>query len=164
MIQRLRLIAAASAAACALTLVAGCSNDNDGKDTAGDRPSSSASTASPSSSESSAASVAKDLLPPVSAYVNGVKNKDLDGLAGAFAENAELIDSGRRFNGRAAIRDWAKAEVIGGTLTVIKVAGNRPGYQRLLVRFAPGGTGGFEAYYAFTVTGSAITKAELTYA
>ncbi|MFC7585860.1 hypothetical protein ACFQYP_20520 [Nonomuraea antimicrobica] len=71
---------------------------------------------------------------------------------------------GRRFNGRAEIRAWAEAEVIGGTLTVIRVAENRPGHQRLLVRFAPGGQGGFEANYAFTVDGSSITKAELTYA
>ncbi|MEU4726300.1 MBL fold metallo-hydrolase [Nonomuraea dietziae] len=104
------------------------------------------------------------LLAPVSTYVGAVNDGNLDALAGAFAADAELIDVGRRFTGRAAIRAWAEDEVIGGKLTVIKVAENRPGYQRLLVRFAPGGTGGFEAYYAFTVDGSSIIKAELTYA
>ncbi|RKS76734.1 glyoxylase-like metal-dependent hydrolase (beta-lactamase superfamily II) [Actinomadura pelletieri DSM 43383] len=107
---------------------------------------------------------AQGLLPPVSAYVNAVNGRNLDALAGAFATDAELIDVGRRFTGRAAIRAWAEAEVIGGRLTVIRVAENRPGHQRLLVRFAPGGQGGFEAYYAFTVDGSSITRAELTYA
>ncbi|NUW46134.1 MBL fold metallo-hydrolase [Nonomuraea rhodomycinica] len=104
------------------------------------------------------------LLAPVSAYVAAVNGRDLDALAGAFAADAELVDVGRRFRGRAAIRDWARAEVIGGTLTVLRVAENRPGYQRLLVRFAPGGRGGFDAFYAFTVDGSSITEAELTYA
>ncbi|GAA3655841.1 hypothetical protein GCM10022224_018740 [Nonomuraea antimicrobica] len=107
---------------------------------------------------------ADGLLAPVSAYVTAVNGRDLDALAGAFAADAELVDVGRRFNGRAEIRAWAEAEVIGGTLTVIRVAENRPGHQRLLVRFAPGGQGGFEANYAFTVDGSSITKAELTYA
>ncbi|MGW5262344.1 MBL fold metallo-hydrolase [Microbispora sp. NPDC004025] len=104
------------------------------------------------------------LLAPVSTYVTALNGRNLDALAGAFAADAELVDVGRRFKGRAAIRDWARAEVIGGSLTVIRVAENRPGHQRLLVRFAPGGQGGFDAYYAFTVDGSAITKAELTYA
>ncbi|WP_431899103.1 MBL fold metallo-hydrolase [Nonomuraea sp. bgisy101] len=104
------------------------------------------------------------LLAPVNTYVSAVNGRNLDALAGAFAADAELIDVGRRFKGRAAIRDWARAEVIGGSLTVIRVAENRPGHQRLLVRFAPGGQGGFDAYYAFTVDGSSITKAELTYA
>ncbi|MEU4328997.1 MBL fold metallo-hydrolase [Nonomuraea dietziae] len=101
---------------------------------------------------------------PVSAYVNAVNGRNLDALAESFAPDAQVIDVGRRIQGRAAIRAWAANEVIGGTLTVIRVAENRPGHQRLLVRFAPGGTGGFEAYYTFTVNGSSITKAELTYA
>ncbi|MFI6903530.1 MBL fold metallo-hydrolase [Nonomuraea sp. NPDC050394] len=107
---------------------------------------------------------ADGLLPPVQAYVSAVNEGDLDALAQAFAPAAELVDVGRRFEGRPAIRAWAKAEVIGGRLTVTKIAENRPGYQRLLVRFAPGGQGGFAAYYAFTVNGSSITKANLTYA
>ncbi|MEV4570491.1 hypothetical protein AB0K12_42650 [Nonomuraea sp. NPDC049419] len=36
--------------------------------------------------------------------------------------------------------------------------------RRLLVRFAPGGTGVFEVYCTFTVDGPSIVKAELTYA
>ncbi|MGK5553643.1 MBL fold metallo-hydrolase [Actinomadura kijaniata] len=107
---------------------------------------------------------ADGLSAPVSAYVAAVNGRNLDALAGAFASDAELVDVGRRFTGRAAIRAWAENEVIGGRLTVTKVVEDRPGYQRLLVRFAPGGSGGFDAYYAFTVNGSSITKAELTYA
>ncbi|MFI0355309.1 nuclear transport factor 2 family protein [Actinomadura sp. 9N407] len=151
-----RLLAAASAAACAFAVAAGCGTD------AGSTPNThkTSNTGKPSASAPAAA----PLLPPVAAYVSAVKNKDLDALAGAFAENAQLTDVGRRFDGRAAIRAWAQAEVIGGTLTVTEVAENRPGHQRLLVRFAPGGTGGFAAYYAFTVSGSAIARADLTYA
>ncbi|MFE9751065.1 MBL fold metallo-hydrolase [Saccharothrix saharensis] len=107
---------------------------------------------------------ADELLAPVRGYVDAVNAGDLDALAGVFAEDAELVDVGRRFTGRAAIRAWAENEVVGGKLTVTEVAENRPGYQRLLVRFAPGGTGGFDAHYAFTVTGSTIGKAELAYA
>ncbi|OKA11394.1 MBL fold metallo-hydrolase [Amycolatopsis regifaucium] len=104
------------------------------------------------------------LLEPVRRYVDAVNSGDLDALAGVFAADAELVDVGRRFTGRAAIRDWAGREVVGGKLTVTRIDENRPGYQRLLVRFAPGGNGGFSASYAFTVAGSAITRAELTYA
>ncbi|MFI6294176.1 MBL fold metallo-hydrolase [Nonomuraea sp. NPDC050790] len=107
---------------------------------------------------------ADGLLAPVRAYVSAVNDGNLDALAQTFAPEAELVDVGRRFAGRPAIRAWAQAEVIGGRLTVTRIAENRPGYQRLLVRFAPGGQGGFAAYYAFTVNGSSITKAELTYA
>ncbi|MGW0663001.1 nuclear transport factor 2 family protein [Streptodolium elevatio] len=100
----------------------------------------------------------------MNAYVTAVNGKDLDGLVRAFAAGAEIVDVGRSIRGHDAIRRWAQAEVIGGTLTVTQVAETRDGYQRLLVRFAPGGTGGFAAYYAFTVDGSSITRAELTYA
>ncbi|WP_051301041.1 nuclear transport factor 2 family protein [Actinomadura rifamycini] len=142
-----RLLVASVAAAAALTLSAGCGG--------ADEP--------PAAARTSTQAVS-GLLPPVRAYVDAVADEDLDALAGAFAEDAVLIDVGRRFDGRDAIRAWADAEVIGGTLTVSEIVEDRPGHQRLLVRFAPGGTGGFAAHYAFTVSGSAITRAELTYA
>lgn len=104
------------------------------------------------------------LLSPVAAYVDSVNAEDLDGLAGAFATDAELVDVGRRFQGREAIRGWADREVIGGTLTVVRVVEQRDGYQKLLVRFAPGGVGGFDAHYAFTIAGTFIARADLTYA
>jgi hypothetical protein len=123
-------------------------------------------TTAPASSApvTSPADVAGQLLPAVAAYVDAVNGKNLDALVDAFAPNGEVVDVGRRFAGRAAIRGWADREVIGGTLTVTGVAEQRTGYQRLLVRFAPGGTGGFAAYYAFTVDHGAITRADLTYA
>lgn len=105
-----------------------------------------------------------ELLPPVSAYVAAVNARDLDGLVNAFAGDGEVVDVGRRFAGRDAIRGWAQREVIGGALAVTAVAESRPGYQRVLVRFAPGGTGGFAAFYAFTLDGGAIVRADLTYA
>jgi len=104
------------------------------------------------------------LLPPVRGYVDAVNAGNLDALASAFAPNAELVDVGRHFTGRDAIRTWAQREVVGGKLTVTGITENRPGYQRLLVRFAPGGTGGFTASYAFTISESTITRAELAYA
>ncbi|MCK2215582.1 MBL fold metallo-hydrolase [Actinomadura sp. ATCC 31491] len=104
------------------------------------------------------------LLAPVSAYVDAVNGGNLDALAATFAADAQVIDVGRRIQGRAAIRACAANEVIGGTLTVIRVAENRSGHQRLLVRFAPGGTGGFDFMQprsppAPTVTSSPCTPA-----
>ncbi|MEW9552351.1 MBL fold metallo-hydrolase [Nonomuraea sp. NPDC050783] len=104
------------------------------------------------------------LTAPVRAYVDAVNGGNLDALTESFAPDAQVIDVGRRIQGRAAIRAWAAGEVIGGTLTVLRVVESRPGHQRLLVRFAPGGTGGFAAYYTFTVNGASITRAELAYA
>ncbi|QKW38179.1 nuclear transport factor 2 family protein [Actinomadura sp. NAK00032] len=149
-----RLLVASVTVAFALAPAAGC-GDADAPAAAG--PSS---TSAPPPREGAV----PGLLRPVRAYVDAVAGKDLDALAGAFARDAVLIDVGRRFNGRDAIRAWADAEVIGGTLTVSEIVENRPGHQRLLVRFAPGGTGGFAAHYAFTVSGPVITRAELTYA
>ncbi|GGU90608.1 hypothetical protein GCM10010182_01530 [Actinomadura cremea] len=151
---RLRRLLVASTAAFALVPSAGCSDAGEHAATGPSRE----------PAPPPRAGTVSGLLPPVRAYVDAVAGGDLDALAGAFAEDAVLIDVGRRFDGRDAIRGWADAEVIGGTLAVTAVVENRPGRQRLLVRFAPGGTGGFAAHYTFTVSGSLITRAELTYA
>ncbi|MGV9452555.1 nuclear transport factor 2 family protein [Streptomyces sp. NPDC003635] len=105
-----------------------------------------------------------ELLDPVAAYVRAVAAQNLDALVAAFAPDAEVIDVGRSFSGRDAIRGWADREVIGGALSVDAVVESRAGYQKLLVTFAPGGGEGFAAHYAFTVSGSAVTRADLTYA
>jgi hypothetical protein len=122
-----------------------------------------ASTAAPRPSSTAPASL-DALLLPVAAYVTAVNAKDLDGLVRAFAPNGQVVDVGRRFTGRDAIRRWAESEVIGGTLTVTAVVENGPDHQRLLVTFAPSGTGGFAAHYDFTIDGTTITSADLTYA
>ncbi|WAZ19454.1 nuclear transport factor 2 family protein [Streptomyces cinnabarinus] len=138
----------------ALFLASACAS----KDSGSDGPSTSTS-ATPRS-----AVPRSDVLKPVTAYVQAVNRKDRDALVASFAVDAEVIDVGRVFAGRDAIRGWADREVIGGALTVDAVVESRPGYQKLLVTFAPGGSNGFAAHYAFTVSGAAITRAELTYA
>lgn len=72
-------------------------------------------------------------------------------------------DVGREFNGRDEIRDWADDEVIGGRLTVLENT-PKPGGTTLLVRFAPGGTGGFEANYEFDVRDGRIAELNPQYA
>ncbi|MEU6679707.1 nuclear transport factor 2 family protein [Streptomyces sp. NPDC046925] len=101
--------------------------------------------------------------PAAQAYVDAVADEDLDGLVNAFHSDAQLTDVGRKFNGHDEIRDWADDEVIGGKLTVLKNTPQSNG-TTLLVRFAPGGTGGFEANYEFQVRDGRIAKLNLQYA
>ncbi|TQF04889.1 nuclear transport factor 2 family protein [Kitasatospora acidiphila] len=105
-----------------------------------------------------------DQLPPAArAYVDAVAAKNLDGLVAAFAPDGVVVDVGRQIRGRDAIRQWAGNEVIGGRLTVLRATA-RPGGTTMLVVFAPGGSGGFRADYAFDLSGGLISRAELTYA
>ncbi|MZD08644.1 hypothetical protein GTW43_26715 [Streptomyces sp. SID5785] len=101
--------------------------------------------------------------PAAQAYVDAVAHEDLDALVRAFHPDAQLIDVERTFSGRDEIRDWARDEVIGGRLTVLKNTPTRGG-TTLLVRFAPGGHGGFEANYAFDVRDGRIARLNLQYA
>ncbi|MFC8914639.1 nuclear transport factor 2 family protein [Streptomyces sp. NPDC057116] len=101
--------------------------------------------------------------PAAQAYVDAVAAKDLEALVAAFHPDAELTDVGREFTGHEEIRDWARNEVIGGRLTVLKNTPKSNG-TTLLVRFAPGGTGGFEANYEFDVRDGRIEKLNLQYA
>ena len=98
-------------------------------------------------------------------YRDAVNAEDLNWLTASFAPGAVVIDVSRRFRGRSAIRAWAQAEVIGGRLTIIRRV-TRPRNPRgatYLVRFAPGGTGGFLAHYRFETRGGRITVADLQY-
>jgi hypothetical protein len=101
--------------------------------------------------------------PAAQKYVDAVADEDLDALVAAFHPDAELTDVGREFKGHDEIRDWADNEVIGGKLTVLKNTPKSDG-TTLLVRFAPGGSGGFEANYEFTSRDGLITKLDLQYA
>jgi hypothetical protein len=98
-------------------------------------------------------------------YRDAVNAEDLNRLTVSFTPDALVIDVSRRFRGRSAIRTWAQAEVIGGRLTVIRrVARPRnPRGVTYLVRFAPGGAGGFLAHYRFETRGGRITVADLQY-
>lgn len=98
------------------------------------------------------------------AYVDAVNARDLDALVVSFAPDAEIIDVSRSIKGHDAIRRWADGEVIGGTLRVLSIAGRRGDGQKLLVHWAPGGSGGWEAHYDFTVGGGRIVRVDLQYA
>ncbi|WP_101783612.1 nuclear transport factor 2 family protein [Nonomuraea indica] len=101
--------------------------------------------------------------PTARRYVDAVAAKDLDALVAVFAPDALIVDVTREIRGHDAIRHWAETEVIGGRLTVLGET-PRPGGTTLLVRFQPGGVGGFRASYSFDIAGGLITRAELQYA
>ncbi|MFC7583848.1 nuclear transport factor 2 family protein [Nonomuraea antimicrobica] len=98
------------------------------------------------------------------AYVDAVNARDLEALVASFAQDAEIVDVSRSIRGHDAIREWAGNEVIGGTLRVVSIAEDRPDGQKLLVHWAPAGSGGWRAHYDFTVGGGRIVKADLQYA
>ncbi|MEV1003107.1 nuclear transport factor 2 family protein [Nonomuraea sp. NPDC050202] len=103
------------------------------------------------------------LDPAAQRYLDAVAAKDADALAAAFAPDGLVIDVGREIRGRDAIRRWAAAEVIGGVYTLLEHT-PRTGGVTLLVRFQPGGTGGFRAAYHFDISDGLITMATLEYA
>jgi hypothetical protein len=96
-------------------------------------------------------------------YADGVNSGNLDGTVSAFAEDAVVIDTGRRIEGRDAIRGWVDNEVMGGKLDLLECSADN-GAARMLVNFAPGGSGGFKAYYIFHTEGDQITTLDLQYA
>ncbi|GAA2209480.1 hypothetical protein GCM10009850_049380 [Nonomuraea monospora] len=118
--------------------------------------------ATPPSASGSAGPVAVEGA--AQAYVDAVNAGDLDALVASFAPDAEIVDVSRSIKGHDAIRRWADAEVIGGTLRVLSIAGRRADGQKLLVHWAPGGSGGWRAHYDFTVGNGRIVKADLQYA
>lgn len=154
----------------AALLLAGCS---DGSDQSEGPSGATRQAAAPDKTEDKAGQDAKNtenedrkdkgVDPAAQAYVDAVADEDLDGLVDAFHSDAELTDVGRKFNGHDEIRDWARNEVIGGKLTVLKDTPQSNG-TTLLVRFAPGGTGGFEANYEFQVRDGRIARLNLQYA
>ncbi|MEV1119286.1 nuclear transport factor 2 family protein [Actinosynnema sp. NPDC049800] len=103
------------------------------------------------------------LDPAARRYLDAVAARDADAVAAAFAPDAVVVDVGREIRDRDAIRAWAEAEVVGGAYTLLD-HGPRPGGVTLLVRFQPGGAGGFRADYGFDITDGLITKATLEYA
>ena len=56
--------------------------------------------------------LAQDRPPAISCYQNATNSKDIDAYMACFADNAEMIDVSRSFQGRDAIRPWALREVI----------------------------------------------------
>ncbi|NRQ30243.1 SnoaL-like domain-containing protein [Nonomuraea sp. NN258] len=101
--------------------------------------------------------------PAAQRYLDAVAAADADALAAAFAPDGLVVDVGREIRGRDAIRRWAADEVIGGVYTLLDHT-PRDGGVSMLVRFQPGGVGGFRANYHFDITDGLITKATLEYA
>lgn len=122
-------------------------------------------TAAPTEAAPATAAVPADAVPaPAQCYVDAVAAEQLEALVGCFRDDAVVIDVSRRIAGADAIRRWADREVIGGRLDVLERTPTAEGI-RLLVRFSPpGSTGGFEAYYAFTVADGRIVELALSYA
>ncbi|CAL9459350.1 hypothetical protein SUDANB95_02588 [Actinosynnema sp. ALI-1.44] len=103
------------------------------------------------------------LDPSARRYLDAVAARDADAVAAAFTPDAVVVDVGREIRGREAIRAWAENEVIGGAYTLLDHT-RHDGGTTMLVRFQPGGTGGFRANYRFDITDGRITKATLEYA
>jgi hypothetical protein len=58
-------------------------------------------------------------LPPlVTAYVEATNSFDLERFMATFAENALVNDQLRDYWGKPAIREWAKRDIIGESLTM----------------------------------------------
>jgi hypothetical protein len=120
----------------------------------------------PSHGASTRTAAANLTLPaPVRCFRNAVNNAALTALLNCFAQRAVVIDVSRRFAGKAAIRTWARNEFIGGRLTIIRrVAKPRnPNGLTLLVRFAPGGSGGFLAHYRFVARNGKLLLVDMQY-
>jgi hypothetical protein len=107
--------------------------------------------------------VSASLDPAARRYLDAVAAKNADAVAASFAPDGLVVDVGREIRGRDAIRQWAANEVIGGIYTLLEHK-PRAGGVTMLVRFQPGGTGGFRANYHFDITDGLITKATLEYA
>ena len=118
----------------------------------------------PAASAPAAGPVAEALLPGAQAYVDAVNAGDLDGLVASFASDGEIVDVSRRISGPDAIRSWADAEVIGGSLRVDGVTTVAPDQQRVRVHWAPSGSAGWAADYTFTDRDGRIAVADLQYA
>jgi hypothetical protein len=102
---------------------------------------------------------------PVRCFQNAVNNEALAGLLNCFAPRGVVIDVNRRFAGRAAIGRWARNEFIGGRLTIIRrfARPRNPNGLTLLVRFAPGGSGGFLAHYRFVTRNGKLVLVDMQY-
>jgi hypothetical protein len=104
------------------------------------------------------------LDPAVRGYIDAVDSRDVNALVTVFAPQAAVDDTGRSFRGRAAIREWAGDEVIGGRLTVLRTMPGPRG-PTVLLHFDPAGfMAGFRARYTFDVDHDVITRITLRYA
>lgn len=64
---------------------------------------------------------------PITAYIAATNAFDLDALLATFAEDALVNDHRDEFAGGAAIRDWARREIIGDRVTMRVTTAKRCG-------------------------------------
>jgi hypothetical protein len=101
--------------------------------------------------------------PEAQCYFDAVEARDAAAVAACFAEDGVVDDSGRRFEGHAAIQRWAENELIGGSYEILEVSAQPAGAQ-ILLRFAPSGSSGFRARYNFIIANGKITSVAFQYA
>ncbi|GAA3794928.1 nuclear transport factor 2 family protein [Streptomyces phyllanthi] len=104
------------------------------------------------------------LHPAIRGYVEAVDAEDVDALVAVFDDEGTVTDTGREFRGHEEIRAWARDEVIGGRLTVLRNT-PRDGGSTVLLRFDPEGLlAGFRANYTFEVQEDRIRRVSMAYA
>jgi hypothetical protein len=59
-----------------------------------------------------------NLPAPVSAYIAATNDFDIEALMASFAEDALVNDHRNEFDGRDAIRNWAKREIVDDHVTM----------------------------------------------
>ncbi len=80
---------------------------------------------------------AQSIPAAVDAYRQATNARDLEAYVALFADDAIMVDVGRRFTGRSAIRPWAAREVMphGETFAIRSVEATSPGYAKVLVNW-----------------------------
>lgn len=82
--------------------------------------------------------VADETLPAaIACYRQSANNKDIDEYVNCFAQDIEMIDVSRTFNGKDALRKWALREVIphGETFRHRRILESGEGYAKTEVNW-----------------------------
>jgi hypothetical protein len=163
--MRTRTVVGVVVAALVVGAVVMVSNDHvrAGRTDTAEPPPSAAGSSRNTAPQTPTATTRGPLDPAARRYLDAVAASASASLAAAFAPDGLVVDVGREIRGRDAIRQWASNEVIGGVYTLLGHTPRQDGVT-LLVRFQPGGTGGFRANYHFDIANELITKATLEYA
>ena len=105
-----------------------------------------------------------DLPKPIADYVEANARLDIDGLMRPFQHDAVVIDNGKRFEGRAAIRHLLEDEVIPVKAIFIPDAVREEGNDVVVEGPAHGDFPGspLRFTYRFTLANDAIKTLEIT--
>jgi hypothetical protein len=95
-------------------------------------------------------------------FVEAVNAGSTDQVLATLTEDAVVVDSGRTFSDRDAIRSWLDAEVTGvdGRITVASEQATADGVV-LIVAFRSSGFNGTDLRYAFTTRGDRVATLTL---